>query len=283
MRLDRSIKAGQYSFRLGTSVPALLRSLARGMSGLNLITIPEGLTAPRSGGCCRDHLGVPRGRVRFARSRPHVPRLARCRAPSIEGYLAPDSYEFLPGTSPEVAFRTMAQAHPAHPARRRGRSRFACLSGSRSTQLLVLASIVEAEAQFADERARIARVYLNRLAAPHAAPGRSRPSRSARADRRARDLLLKDLQSPSPYNTYLHDGLPPGPICNPGRSSIEATLEPDRGQRGPLLRRARRRAATSSRAPTSSTFRTSSARARSGRIRRGWGHGGGGRPPLRLC
>jgi UPF0755 protein len=227
MRLDRSIKAGQYSFRLGTSVPALLRSLARGMSGLNLITIPEGLTVPEVGRLLSNHLGVPAAAFdSLAHDRTFLDSLGVA-APSIEGYLAPDSYEFLPGTSPEVAFRTMAK-----------RTQLILLDASAGrdslplglplTQLLTLSSIVEAEAQFPDERARIARVYLNRLARhmrlqadPTVAFGQGRPPRSR--------LLLKDLQSPSPYNTYLHDGLPPGPICNPGRSSIEATLNPTEG------------------------------------------------------
>ncbi len=227
MRLDRGIKAGQYTFRLGTSVPAMLRSLVRGMSGLNLITIPEGLTVPEVSLLLGNHLGVPPAAFdSLAHDRAFLDTLGIA-APSIEGYLAPDSYEFLPGTSPEVAIRTMV---------RRTQSILLDASAGRDSlplglslgQILALASIVESEAQYPDERARIARAYLNRLergmrlqADPTVAFGQGRPPRTR--------LYLRDLQSPSPYNTYLHEGLPPGPICNPGRSSIEASLNPTEG------------------------------------------------------
>jgi len=227
MRLDRGIKAGQYAFRLGTSVPSMLRSLARGMSGLNLVTIPEGLTVPEVSRLLANHLGVPVAAFdSLAHDRAFLDTLG-ISAPSLEGYLAPDSYEFLPGTSPEVAFRTMT---------RRTQSILLDASAGRDSlplglsldQILALASIVESEAAHPEERARIARVYLNRLerhmrlqADPTVAFGEGRPPRTR--------LYLRDLQSPSPYNTYLHDGLPPGPICSPGRSSIEATLNPTEG------------------------------------------------------
>jgi UPF0755 protein len=227
MRLDRGIKAGQYSFPLGTTVPALLRALARGMSGLNLVTIPEGLTAHEVSVILGNHLGVPAAAFdSLGHDRALLDSLGVA-APSIEGYLAPDSYEFLPGTAPEVAFRTMV---------RRTQSILLDASAGRDSlplglslgQILTLASIVESEAQRPEERARIARAYLNRLergmrlqADPTVAFGEGKVPRSR--------LFLRDLQSPSPYNTYLHDGLPPGPICNPGRSSIEATLNPTEG------------------------------------------------------
>jgi UPF0755 protein len=227
MHLDRRIKAGQYSFNLGTTVPELLRAFARGMSGQNLVTIPEGLTLSEVSLLLSNHLGVPVAEFdSLAHSRAFLDSVG-VDAPSLEGYLAPDSYEFLPGTSPEVAFRTMTK-RTLLILLDASAGRDSLPLGLSLTQLLTLASIVEAEAQIPDERARIARVYLNRLgrhmrlqADPTVAFGQGRPPRSR--------LLLKDLQSPSPYNTYLHDGLPPGPICNPGRSSIEATLNPTEG------------------------------------------------------
>ncbi len=227
MRLDRSIKAGQYAFRLGTTVPAMLRALARGMSGLNLVTIPEGLTTAEVSALLSAHLGVPVAAFdSLAHDRVFLDSLS-ITAPSIEGYLAPDSYEFLPGTSPEVAFRTMVQRTQAI-LLDASAGRDSLPLGLSLTQLLTLASIVESEAQRPDERARIARAYLNRLqvgmrlqADPTVAYGEGRSPRTR--------LYLRDLQHASPYNTYLHDGLPPGPICNPGRSSIEAALNPTEG------------------------------------------------------
>jgi UPF0755 protein len=227
MRLDRSIKAGQYAFRLGTTVPAMLRALARGMSGMNLVTVPEGLTTAEVSALLSVHLGVPVAAFdSLAHDRAFLDSLG-ISAPSIEGYLAPDSYEFLPGTAPEVAFRTMVQRTQSI-LLDASAGRDSLPLGLSLTQLLTLASIVESEAQRPDERARIARAYLNRLqvgmrlqADPTVAYGEGRSPRSR--------LYLRDLQHASPYNTYLHDGLPPGPICNPGRSSIEASLNPTEG------------------------------------------------------
>jgi len=225
MHLDRSVKAGQYSFMLGTTVPGLLRSFARGMSGLNLVAIPEGLTMTEVSLLLSNHLGVPVAEFdSLSRDRAFLDSLG-VSAPSLEGYLAPDSYEFLPGTLPEVALRTMV-----------GRTRQILLRAAAGRdslplelslyQLLTLASIVEAEAQMDDERPRIARVYINRLqmgmklqADPTVGYAMGKGPR--------RRLYLSDLRTESPFNTYLHEGLPPGPICNPGRASIEAALNPE--------------------------------------------------------
>jgi UPF0755 protein len=92
--------------------------------------------------------------------------------------------------------------------------------------VLTLASIVEAEAVMNYERPRIARVYRNRLqrgmklqADPTVGYALGRGPRTR--------LYLRNLHVDSPFNTYLHEGLPPGPICNPGRLSIEAVLTPN--------------------------------------------------------
>jgi UPF0755 protein len=222
MGLDRTIMAGQYSFRLGITVPALLRAFARGMSGLNLVTIPEGLTTSEVSLLLSNHLGVPVAAFdSLARNRAFLDSLG-ITSPSIEGYLAPDSYEFLPGTSPEVAFRTMAR-RTLEILRRAAAGRDSLPLGLSLRELLILASIVESEAQMDDERPRIARVYLNRLekkmrlqADPTVAYGIGKVPRSR--------LLLSQLRFNSPFNTYLYEGLPPGPICNPGRESIEGVL-----------------------------------------------------------
>jgi UPF0755 protein len=224
MRLDRSIKAGQYSFRMGTTVPSLLRALARGMSGLNLMTIPEGLTVREVIQRLSLHLGVPEASFdSLARDRAFLDSLG-IGAPTIEGYLAPDSYEFLPGTLPEVALRTMA---------RRAQSILLNAAAGRDSlphslslhEILTLASIIECEAQVDIERPRVARVYLNRIgrgmrlqADPTVAYAVGMPPRSR--------VLLRHLRFESPYNTYMVSGLPPGPICNPGEASLLAALNP---------------------------------------------------------
>lgn len=224
MRLDRHLKAGQYSFRLGTTVPGILRAFARGMSGLDLVTIPEGLTVLEASVLLAHHLGVPVAAFdSLSHDRMFLDSLG-VHAPTLEGYLAPNTYEFLPGTAPETAFRTMA-ARQRDILKREAAGRDSLPLGLGLHQILTLASIVECEAAVDDERPRIARVYLNRLklgmklqADPTVAYGMHMPPRSR--------LFLRQLRFDSPYNTYVVDGLPPGPICNPGEKSIRAVINP---------------------------------------------------------
>jgi UPF0755 protein len=227
MHLDRHIRAGQYAFPPGITVPALLRALALGMSGLNLVAIPEGLTVSEVGLLLSNHLGVPVAAFdSLAHDSVFLDSL-RVPSSSLEGYLAPDSYEFLPGTSPEVAFRAM-HARMLQVLSRAAAGRDSLPLGLSSHQILTLASIVESEAQKDDERPRIARIYLNRLerhmrlqADPTVAYGLGKVPRSR--------LFLRQLKSNTPFNTYLFVGLPPGPICNPGHKSIEAVIDPTPG------------------------------------------------------
>jgi UPF0755 protein len=223
MRLDRSVKAGQYSFRLGITVPALLRALDRGMYGLDLVTLPEGLTVAETAALIEREIGIPAATLEtLATDRSLLDSLG-IGAPSLEGWLAPDSYEWLPGTPPEVVLRTMA-------VRTRERlqqvlaGRESLPLGMSSDDVLTLASIVESESRAAEERPRIARVYLNRLergmllqADPTVGYALGRGPRSR--------LTLRDLRVDSPYNTYRNPGLPPGPICSPGLAAIAAVVE----------------------------------------------------------
>jgi UPF0755 protein len=222
MHLDRSVKAGQYSFRLGITVPALLRALGRGMYGLDLLTIPEGLTLRETAGLLAPRLGVTAATVdSVARDRGLLDSLG-IDAPSLEGWLAPDSYEWLPGTPVEAALRAMV----ARTRERLQKATAGCDSlplGFGHQELLAMASIVEAEAQVNQERPRIARAYLNRLVKGMRLQADPTVGYALGRNPRSR-LTLRDLQVPSPYNTYLHEGLPPGPICSPGLASIEAVV-----------------------------------------------------------
>jgi UPF0755 protein len=162
MRLDRHVKAGQYAFRLGTTIPALLRALARGMYGLDLLTIPEGLTLREIEVILAPRLGVPPQRIDSLAHDPAFLDSVGVKAPSLEGWLAPDSYEWLPGTSPELALRTLVE-HTRERVQRATAGVDSMPLGFNAHQLLTMASIVESEAQARDERVHIARVYLNRL------------------------------------------------------------------------------------------------------------------------
>jgi UPF0755 protein len=162
MQLDRSVKAGQYSFRIGITVPALLRALDKGMFGLNLVTIPEGLMIRETALLIQRQVGIRAAAIDSLAHDTVMLDSLEVSAPSLEGWLAPDSYEWLPGTSPEVILRTMV-------ARTRDRVQRATAGydslplGMNAHEVLTLASIVESESRAEEERPRIARVYLNRL------------------------------------------------------------------------------------------------------------------------
>ncbi|MCC6651454.1 MAG: endolytic transglycosylase MltG [Candidatus Eisenbacteria bacterium] len=222
MHLDRTVKAGQYAFRLGMTVPEILRALDRGMFGLDLLTLPEGLTVREVAEKLGARLGVPAATIdSLSRDSALLDSLG-VDAPSLEGYLAPDSYEWLPGTAPEVALRTMVR----RTLERVQKATAGCDSmplGFGTHELLTMASIVEAEAQMDDERPRIARAYLNRLVKGMKLQADPTVGYALGRNPRSR-LTLRELRVESAYNTYLHAGLPPGPICNPGQASIEAVI-----------------------------------------------------------
>ncbi len=144
-----------------------------------------------------------------------------------EGTLLPETYHYARGETRAEVVARMGRAldqvlDELWPERAPG------LPISSPEQAVVLASIVEKETAVADERPLVASVFVNRLkkgmrlqsdpTVVYGLTGGKGPL--------GRALTRKDLQTPSPYNTYLADGLPPGPIANPGRASIEAVLNP---------------------------------------------------------
>jgi len=145
-------------------------------------------------------------------------------APTLEGYLFPDTYRVPFGSSAaDVVNQMTARAHASWTEAYERRAREIGMSHH---DVMTLASIVEAEARVADERPTIAAVYHNRLrtgmrleADPTVA--------YAMGGYRGR-LFYKDLAIESPYNTYRRTGLPPGPICNPGVQALRAAVNPTR-------------------------------------------------------
>jgi len=229
MQLDRSVKAGQYSFRLGTTVPALLRALDRGMYGLNMVTIPEGLMIRETAAIIERAVGIPATALDSLSRDPLLLDSLGVTAPSLEGWLAPDSYSWLPGTSAEVVLRTMVERTRERVTRATAGVDSMPL-GMTLHEVLTLASIVESESRADEERPRIARVYLNRLergmllqADPTVGYALGRGPRSR--------LTFRDLKVESAYNTYRHVGLPPGPICSPGEAAIVAVMNATPGTR----------------------------------------------------
>jgi UPF0755 protein len=141
---------------------------------------------------------------------------------TILSLFVPQTYEFYWTTSAEAFMERMAREYKKFwNEERKGKARAIGLS---QTEVVTLASIVEEEqSRFDDEKPLIAGVYMNRLKAHM--PLQSDPTvRYALGDFSVNRVLSEDLRTPSPYNTYLHAGLPPGPICFPEPSSVDAVL-----------------------------------------------------------
>ncbi|HET6578941.1 MAG TPA: endolytic transglycosylase MltG [Gemmatimonadales bacterium] len=225
--VDRSVQAGVYEFPPGTSAWKVLDVLARGAAVSRKFTVPEGLTIPEVAALAAQRLDLPEDTV-LAAANDAGAASAFLGYPvrSFEGFLRPETYMLpLETPAPELV-RIMADAFKAgwEPAWTRR------LDSLRMTQLqlVTLASIVEGEARADDERETIAGVYHNRLRigmALQADPTVQYAIALATGKRKPR-LYEKDYQFRSPYNTYLHPGLPPGPVNSPGRRSLEASLYP---------------------------------------------------------
>lgn len=225
--VDRSVQAGVYQFAPGTSPWKVLDVLAKGAAVSLKLTVPEGLSIPEFAALASERLGVPEDTViAAARDGAAASALLGIRVGSYEGFLRPETYSLPLGTRADELVRIMAEAfeaawQPSWTAR---------LDSIRMTrlQLVTFASIVEGEARADDERETIAGVYHNRLRigmALQADPTVQYAIALATGKRKPR-LYVKDYQFPSPYNTYLHPGLPPGPVNSPSRRSLEAALYP---------------------------------------------------------
>ena len=207
------LKSGEYLFPKRASVRDVVETLVEGKVVQHLITVPEGLTSEQIVARLLD-TQILAGSIK------DVPR---------EGSLLPNSYNFRRGDAREVAIQRMQQAQQAlvkEVWERRARD----LPLRTPEQLVILASIVEKETGRPEERTRVAAVFANRLKQKMRlqtdptviyglAPGKGTLGRP---------LSRADLERPTPYNTYLIDALPPGPIANPGRASIEAAANPAR-------------------------------------------------------
>ncbi len=219
---DRRIKAGTYELRRGDSWGTVLDMLRAGRGLVATVIIPEGFSLAQIEPLLAEKLGTPEDSVRAAvRDTALLARLD-LPTPTIEGYLFPDTYTFSEGTTARQAVTIMERRfeHEWKPA---WTARLDTLGMSRN-DVMTLASIVEKEAKLPEERPVIAAVYMNRLRAGMLL--QADPTVQYVLPEHENRLLYKDLRVKSPYNTYRHLGLPPGPIASPGSASILAALYP---------------------------------------------------------
>jgi UPF0755 protein len=221
-RDDRTIKAGTYLLRRGSGFGVVLDALRGGKGLVHNVTIPEGYALSQIVPLLSGRLGVPTESVEVAVRDTALLHRLDVPTPTLEGYLFPDTYIFPDGTTARVAVGTMVRRfeqvwEPGWTAR------LDTIALSRQ-DVITLASIVEKEARLAEERAVIAAVYMNRLR-DHMLLQADPTVQYALGEHQSR-VLYKHLEVESPYNTYKHAGLPPGPIASPGRASLVAALYP---------------------------------------------------------
>lgn len=220
MRGNKALKAGEYSFDHPASAMEVHDRIARGDIYFHTLVVPEGFnmfdiaSAIEAAGLGRhdDFLQVVRTQTALVRDLdPH--------APSLEGYLFPDTYHFtrtqsLHDMAAAMVHRFRQAAHEA------GLNQD--LHG-----MVTMASIVEKETAVPDERPEVASVFYNRLSRNMALATDPSVIYAALLNNRYRGTIYQsDLQFSSPYNTYKVAGLPPGPICNPGKASLLAAMHP---------------------------------------------------------
>jgi UPF0755 protein len=210
-----SLKPGEYAFEPRVSMYEVMDTLRSGRGVVHKVSLPEGLTSKQ----IFDKLAADE--VLVGPLPEEMP---------VEGSLMPDTYPFQRGTTREEIVKQMMRAQQrviGEVWSRRDRD----LPIKDQYEFVTLASIVEKETGKADERPRVAAVFMNRLKKGmrlQSDPtilyglfgGEGRPPDRA--------IEKADIDKPTPYNTYLIDGLPPGPIANPGRAALEAVANPAR-------------------------------------------------------
>jgi UPF0755 protein len=213
LKARSDLKPGEYLFAKNASLREVIGTIVEGKVVQHSITIPEGLTSEQIVARITDN-------DIFSGSIHAIPS---------EGSLLPETYKFPRGAQREQVIARMQQAQRRVLAdiwERRNRD----IPLKTPEQLVTLASIVEKETSKPDERSRVAAVFINRLQKKMKL--QSDPTiiygLVGGKGTLGRPIKRSEIQQPSPYNTYVVDGLPPGPIANPGRASLEATANPAR-------------------------------------------------------
>jgi UPF0755 protein len=213
LKARSELKPGEYAFQKNASLHSVVATMVDGKVVQHSVTIPEGLTSEQIVARLSEN-------DIFAGSINEIPR---------EGTLLPETYKFPRGTTRDQVIARMQQAQKRLVAEV-WEHRNPDIPVKTPEQLVTLASIIEKETGKADERSRVAAVYVNRL----------RQKMKLQSDPTiiyglvggkgtlGRPIKRSEITQPSPYNTYVVDGLPPGPIANPGRASLEAAANPAR-------------------------------------------------------
>jgi UPF0755 protein len=222
---EESFKAGEYRFSQPVKPKEAIFQIFGGRIHLQPITVPEGLTGREIAELVWP--GDAEASAAFERAFLDAGPIADLdpRARTLEGYLYPNTYN-LPRKAPaaDLVAAMVAEFRQVFDEERRQR---AAELGLTVRDVVTLASLIEKETALADERPLVSAVFHNRLKIGMKLDCDPTVVYALELEGRyAGRLLLKDLKFASPYNTYLNAGLPPGPIANPGMSSLDAALHP---------------------------------------------------------
>lgn len=220
--LDRGLRPGRHVVRRPTSPADLVHLLRQEPDERIRVTVPEGWTVKEiAAELERAGLGGADAFLCVARDASFLQSLA-LPGPGLEGFLFPDTYTFSPLDDPETILRAMVRRY-REVAKSLVRDRVA--AGLTELEMVTLASLIEKETSRPEERPLISGVFHNRLR--RGMRLQCDPTVIYALGPRYRGRLLRaDLRFPSPYNTYIHTGLPPGPIASPGRAALEAAVRP---------------------------------------------------------
>lgn len=218
----RSLKAGEYEVPRGASTLDVLGLLEQGRVRQHPVLHPEGATvAELARAIDAARLADAEDIVRAAAD-PALLAALGVTGRSLEGYVFPDTYQFVRGMTPAQMLTRMVQRMQTKltpEMRERARER-----GLSVHELLTLASIIEREAVVRDELRLVSAVFSNRLRL--GMPLQADPTVQYAVGKERRALTRADLRADDPYNTYRRTGLPPGPIASPGLAAITAALDP---------------------------------------------------------
>jgi UPF0755 protein len=213
LKAREDLKAGEYQFRAHASLRDVVATIVDGKVVAHQISVPEGVTSEQVVARLLDD-DVLTGNIK------DIPR---------EGTLLPDTYNFTRGVTREQMIQRM-QAAQQRVVKEIWDRRSPDLLIKTPEQLVILASLIEKETGKPEERSRVAAVFINRLKQKMRL--QSDPTiiygLVGGKGTLGRPIMRSEIDQPTPYNTYLIDGLPPGPISNPGRASLEAAANPAR-------------------------------------------------------
>jgi UPF0755 protein len=215
-----TLKAGEYQFLQPATLPAVYNRIVRGDVYTRAVTIPEGYNLFDIAQAVESaQLGSKEKFLAAARQNVHLIADLDPHATTLEGYLFPDTYRFSRHLGPEQILAAMVK-------RFRQNSALLGLEGD-THRVVTMASLVEKETPVPSDRPLVASVMENRLTKGMALMTDPTVIYAAMLENHYRGTIYQsDLKRDSMYNTYLHTGLPPGPICSPGTASLQAAMHP---------------------------------------------------------